>query len=257
MTVAPTLAERDAFAAQAHARAFRRVVRSVSGPSLLIGTMFWIGFLVIAVAVALIVRNLGNTMSGGVLIGAEYSAQWFAFTMGIVTVSTITMNHLAAGGTRRSLFQGASVSAPLVGILYAVLYVPALLAEKTLFESFGWSWEGPGRPADPGAEWFLHAALSELVLVTGYVLVGIAVATAYQTHGVTRGTVLLVPSVALLFALDFAAGSGSGDDIFGGLRPETSIGGDLLWLLVAVAVLGVAAAWMRYHLSRLRLRPTK
>jgi hypothetical protein len=235
---APSLAERDVFAARAHTVAVRRVLRSVAGPSL-------------------IVDRAGNEMTNGVLLGAEYSARWVAFSVAISTIATIAMNHVAAGGTRRALFVGSAASALVAGALYGMLNVVALLGERALFRGLGWDWHASVDVLEPGGRWFVHAGLAELLVIATYAVVGIAIAVAYQTHGALRGTLLLVPSIALLLAVDFAAGTGSGDDIFGGLRPESSFLGDLVWLVGAVAVLLVAIAWMRFHLSRLRLRPTK
>jgi hypothetical protein len=257
MTAAPTVAQRDAFAAQVHTNAVRRVVRSVGGPGLVIGAGFWALFMLVAVVVPLIVDAAGNDMTNGVLVGAEYSARWFAFSVAIATTATISMNHVAAGGTRRALYVGSVISALGVSVLYGVLGVVALLGERALFGALGWDWRAPIDVVDPSASWFLHAGLADLVVAATYAMVGTAIATAYQTYGVTQGTVLLVPSLVLLLGVDLAAGTGSGDDLFGGLRPETSFGGDMAWLLVAVAVLLVAMVWMRYQLSRLRLRPTR
>jgi hypothetical protein len=257
MTAAPTLVQRDAFAAQAHGCAVRRVTRAVGGPSLIIGVGFWALFMLVAVVVPLIVDRTGNEMSNGILVGAEYSARWFAFSVAISMIATISTNHVAAGGTRRALFAGSVVAALAAGVLYGVLNVATLLGERALFGALGWTWHAPIDVVDPDASWFLHTGLAELIVIATYAVVGIAIAIAYQTHGPTRGTLLLVPSIVLMIGVDFAAGTGSGDDIFGGLRPETSFLGDLAWLAGAVAVLLVAVAWMKFHLSRLRLRPTK
>ncbi|WP_418275810.1 hypothetical protein ACNHYB_13255 [Isoptericola jiangsuensis] len=257
MSVATTRTERDTFTARAHARAVRRVVRSVAGSSMIVGAAFWVIFTLVAVAVPLIVDRAGNDMRNGVLVGAEYSARWFAFTLAIIMVATITTNHVAAGGTRRALFAGSVVSSVVVAVLYGAANVAALLIERAVFGALGWTWHAPIDVVDPGVGWFVHNGLSEAVVTVGYVLVGVAVATAYQTHGAMRGTVLLVPSLAILFVLELATGTGSGDDVLGRLRPDTGSTGDLLWLAGSVVAVLLAALWARYHLSRLRLRPTR
>ncbi|PFG44493.1 hypothetical protein ATJ88_3218 [Isoptericola jiangsuensis] len=247
------LTDRDVFVAAARRRGFRRVVRSVTEGGVIVGAGFWAVFTLVAVVVPLIVDAAGNEMGNGVLVGAEYSARWFAFTLGIILVSTIMTNHVAAGGTRRSLFTGSVVAALLTGAVYGVLNVVAFLVERAVFTGLGWTWTAPVDVVPGDLLWWTGVALSELLVVSVYVMVGVAVAVGYQNHGAWTGTLLLLPGLVLLAAVELAAGTGSADDLLSPLR----VGPGVLWAGVGVAVLAVAAGWMHLHLSRLRLRPTR
>jgi hypothetical protein len=248
-----SLDERAAFEAEMRRRGFRRVVDCVTGGGVIFGAGFWAVFTLLAVIVPVIVDHYGNEMGGGVLIGAEYSARWFAFTLGIILVSMIMTNHVAAGGTRRSLFTGSVVAAVLTGAVYGVLNVAAFLVERAVFTGFGWTWHAPGDVLPDGIGWWAGVALSELLVVTVYVMVGIAVAVGYQNHGVWTGTLLIVPALVLLAAVEVAAGTGTADDLLGHLRT----GSGPLWYALGLVVVAAAAGWMHVHLSRLRLRPTR
>jgi hypothetical protein len=251
-----TRAERDTFAARVHARAVRRVARYVGSVTLVIGAVFWGIFLVVTVAVPLIVRQAGGVMGGGAMTGAEYAAPWFALSLGTIALATVVVPHLAAGGTRRSMFVGALVAALVAGVAYGVAAMLLLLVERSLFGALGWEWEQLGSGLDAGDAWLVVSGAGTAIGVAVYMLVGMAAQATYRTNGVWRGTALLLPGLALLVLVDHATRSGAFADALGGL----GLVGDLpagAGLLLALVVLALAAAWLWWQLRVLRLRPTR
>jgi len=255
MSAVVSLAERDAFVARAHARAVRRVAVCVGQGMLVIGAIFWGIFLVVTVAVPLIVHQAGGVMGGGAMTGAAYAAPWFAFSLGLITVAAVVVPHLAAGGTRRSLFVGATLAALAAGVAYGAAYALLLLVERATFGALGWEWELLGSGPDTGAAWFLAAGVGEAIAISVYALVGMAVQASYRTCGVWRGTALLVPALALVVLVDTVTGRGSFGEVFDGLTgawPGTPLG-----LLLELVVLALAVGWAWWQLRLLRLRPTR
>jgi len=251
-----TRADRDAFAARVHARAVRRVARSVGAATLVIGAWFWGVFLVVAVAVPLIVHQAGGVMGGGVMTGAEYAAPWFALSLGMIALASLVVPHVAAGGTRRAMFVGGLGAALVAGVAYGVVEVLLLLVERGVFGALGWEWEQLGSGL-AGGPWVVVTAVAEAIAVMVYMLVGMAAQAAYRTFGVWQGTLLLLPGLALLVLVDHATRSGAFADAFGGL----GLGGDrlpaALGLLQALVVLALAVGWLWWQLRVLRLRPTR
>ncbi|MFD6176060.1 MULTISPECIES: hypothetical protein [unclassified Isoptericola] len=252
-TVTP--AEHDAFAARARSRAARRVARSVGSATLLIGSGFWGLFLVATVAVPLVVRQAGGVMGGGAMTGAEYAASWFALSLGMITVAGLTVPHLAAGGTRRSMFSGALSASLVAGVAYGVAYAVLLLVERALFDGLGWTWDRVGSGLDAGGAWVVVSGAAEAIGVVVYMLVGMAAQASYRTHGVWAGTALLVPGFVLVVLVDHATRLGTFSDAFGTL----GLGGDhapaALGLAQALVVLALAAGWLWWQLRDVRLRP--
>ncbi|MFC8597248.1 hypothetical protein [Isoptericola sp. NPDC057191] len=255
--VVVTPAERDVFVARMHARAVRRVARSVGRASLVVGSIFWGIFLVVTVAVPLVVHQAGGVMGGGVLTGAEYAAPWFALSLGMIALGSLVVPHLAAGGTRRSLAVGGLGAALVAGLAYGVAYGLLLLVERGLFGALGWTWDQLGSGLDAGGAWLVVTVVASAISVAVYTLVGMAAQAAYRTHGVWRGTALLLPGLVLLVLVDHATRSGAFADAFGGL----GLGGDhapaALGLLQAFVVLALAAGWLWWQVRTLRLRPTR
>lgn len=252
-----TRADRDAFVARVQARATRRVARSVGQATLVIGGIFWAIFLVTTVGVPLVVHQAGGVMGGGVMTGAEYAAPWFALSLGMIALASLVVPHLAAGGTRRSLAVGGLAAALVAGVAYGVAYALMLLVERGLFGALGWEWEQLGSGLDAGGAWLVVTGAGEAISVVVYMLVGMAAQAAYRTHGMWRGTLLLLPSLALLFLVDHATRNGAFADALGGL----GLGGDhapaALGLLQAVVVLALAVGWTWWQVRSLRLRPTR
>jgi hypothetical protein len=252
-----TRAERDAFAAGVHARAVRRVARSVGQTSLVIGAVFWAVFLVATVGVPLVVRQAGGVMGGGAMTGAEYAAPWFALSLGTIALAALVVPHLAAGGTRRSLAVGGIAASLVTGVAYGVAYTLMLLLERGLFDALGWEWEQLGSGLDAGGAWLVVTGAGEAIAVVVYALVGMAAQAGYRTCGVWRGTALLLPGLALLFLVDHATRNGAFADALGGLGLRGGPAPAVLGLLQALVVLVLAAGWMWWQVRLLRLRPTR
>jgi len=250
-----TRAERDAFVARAHSRATRRVARSVGSALLLIGAGFWGIFLLGTVAVPLIVRAAGGVMGGGAMTGAQYAVTWFSLSIGMIAVSALVVPHLAAGGTRRSLYTGSLAAALVAGAAYGLAYAALLLVERALFGALGWTWEQLGTGLDAGGAWVVVSGVGQAITAVVAMLVGMAVQAAYRTHGIWRGTVLLLPGLLLLVLADHAVRNGTFADAFGSLGLGGPHAPVALGLAQALVVLALAAGWLWWQLRGMRLRP--
>lgn len=249
--------DRSAFAAQMHSRAVRRVRRSLTSAVVLIGAGFWVVYAVVAVVVPLIVRNAGHQMDTGVLSAADYIARWVAFGTSVAMFATILRPHLAAGGTRRALRDGAVRAAAIVGLVYGLLKAVALLGERAYFEALGWPWQRPdGTLLADGGELAL-TVLAEALVTAVYLLVGCAVVAGYQCYGVWRGTALLLPGLVLLALVEVAAHSGTTADLLGRLVTLDGTAALAGRLLAGLVVVTLAAGWLQLRLRNLRLRPTR
>lgn len=256
----PAVADRPAFAAWALARAARRVRHTVASAVVLVGAGAWLLFAVVATAIPLIVDRAGNEMDAGVLYVADYIIRWVAFGTGVAVFAALLPTHLAAGGTRRSLRTGAFGAAMLAGLAYGVLCGLATAGERGLFAALGWSWEPPdgGLAGEGGALGGLAGtAAAEALIVTVYVLVACAVVAGYQSSGVWRGTLLVVPGIALLALAELAVASGGVDDALGRFLRVDGTLGVVVGLVGGVAVVALATAWLHLRLRTLRLRPTR
>jgi len=257
MSAVVTRAERDTFTARAHARAVRRVTRSVGQVMLAVGAGFWGIFLVATVGVPLVVHQVGGVMGGGAMTGARYAVPWFVFSLAMIAVLGLVVPHLAAGGTRRSLFTGALVAVLAAGVAYGAAYALLLVVERALFGALGWQWEQLGSDLDAGGAWLAVTAVGEAIAVVVYALVGIAAQAGYRTCGIWRGTALLLPGLALLVLVDHATRHGVFDDALGGLGLVGDGAPAALGLLQALVVLALAVGWAWWQLRTLRLRPTR
>lgn len=253
-----TADERAAFVARAQAAAVRRVTRTAAAVSLVVGSWFWGIFALVTVAVPLIVHAAGGVMGGGVTTGAEYSSRWFAFSMGVVVTATVVVTHLAAGGTRRALWVGQLRAALVVGVAYGLAFVAVLLLERVVFGGLGWTWELAGAGLAPdGAGWIGVTFASEALVAATYLLGGVAVAAGYQTHGLWRGTFLVLPALVLLFLADVASRTGAGGDVLEAVLGVLGGPSPALGLLAGAAVLALAVAAAYQQVRTLRLRPTR
>ncbi|WP_407320433.1 hypothetical protein UQW22_08250 [Isoptericola halotolerans] len=247
---------RAALAAVSQRRATRRATRSMAVPSLLVGTGFWVFFATAAVVVPFVVDRAGGHMDVGVLVAAEYSARWFAFSLGLITCSTILATHLAAGGTRRALRDAALVTAVVTAPAYGVLRALATVAEREVFRAVGWPWSEPEGGLATGSGGVLATAGAEVLVVVVYVLVGCAVAIGYTSDGPWRGTLLLLPGLVLLGLVELATRSGWATDVLGSLLPDEA-SGTVAGIVVALAAIGLSAVWLHLRLRTVRLRPTR
>lgn len=256
-TAVVTRAQRDAFVVSAHRRAVRKATRTLAGGSLLIGAMYWGIFLVITVALPLIVDAAGGEISGGAMVGAEYSARWFAFSLGVVLFAMLLVSHLAAGGTRRALWTGSVRAVLVVGLAYGVTNSVALLVERGIFGALGWEKERLGSALTPQDDWFVVSAAAESLAVAAYMLVAIAIAAGYYSHGVWRGTLLIVPGLVLLALADVTTRTGALDDALTALLEPVLPTSAAVGLPACLVVVAVSAGWLWWQLRTLTLRPTR
>ncbi|WP_402468502.1 hypothetical protein [Isoptericola aurantiacus] len=256
-TPAPTADERRVLAARTDARAVRRVQRSVASGTVLIGAGAWVVFLAVAVAVPLIVHNAGNSMDTGVLFITEYIARWIAFGTAVAVFATIVPTHLAAGGTRRALRAGALRAAAIAGIVFGLLKALAFLGERGVFAALGWTWRWPDGVLGADGGGLTLTAVSEGLVVAVYVLFGCAVVAGYQSHGIWRGTLLLLPGLALCALVELVTRSGSAEDVLGRFLDLDGVTAVVVGIVGGLAAVALAAAWLHLHLRTLRLRPTR
>lgn len=254
-TTAP--ASRAELVARVQRRATRRAARSMLVPSLVVGLSFWAFVTVAAAAVPVVVDRFGGHMDVGVLVAAEYSARWFAFTLGVITCSIILATHLAAGGTRRALRDAALITAGVTGPAYGVLHAIALLVERGTFRAVGWTWPRPEGGLVTGDAGIWPTAGAEALVVVVYVLVGCAVVVGYLVDGVGRGTLHLVPALALLGLAELSTRSGWAVDLLGGFLPAEGPGTIAVGMAGAAVAIVLSAAWLHLRLRTLRLRPTR
>ncbi|MGF0118186.1 hypothetical protein ACQFYA_17975 [Promicromonospora sp. Marseille-Q5078] len=258
-TTTVTRAERDAFAADAHHRAVRHVSWTFASGALVVGAWYWGAFLLITVAVPLVVSAVGGVMGGGVATGLEFSARWFVLSMGVVLTVMTVVTHLAAGGTRRALGSGTLRAAGVAGVANGIAFVVVLLVERGVFGAVGWEWDpvGIGLASPDGGAWIVVTAVSEALVSATYLLGGVAVAAGYQTHGLWRGTLLVLPALLLLFLADIASRTGAGEAILVGAAGDIGTTPPAVGLVAGAAVLALAVAAVHLQLRNLRLRPTR
>jgi hypothetical protein len=128
-------------------------------------------------------------------------------TLGILGSSAILTLHVAAGGSRRSLFEGVVRGAVVVGALFGVVTTLALLGERLLSTSLGMTWRRLGAlPFDSPAMVLGTAVAESLVLIT-YILVGAAIGIGF-THSTGWGTLLLIPLAVPAVLVDLATRTG-------------------------------------------------
>ena len=257
--VGASRAARDAFAARAQARAGRRVVRNVATALLFMGAIFWGVYLVITIAVPLIVHAAGGVMGGGVMTGAEYSARWFALSVGVGIFAGTVGTHLAAGGTRRALW-GGSVRASLLGsVAFGLLFSVGMLVEHGLFGLLGWTTElRLGSMLGPEDAWFAVSAVAEAVVIVTYVVVGMAISAGFYSHSPWVGILFVPVGLVLCLLVEGATRTGAGDDILTALLgPGALPGSVVVGVPAGLLVLCVAGAWYWWQVRSIRLRPAR
>ncbi|GAA4730973.1 hypothetical protein GCM10023216_23610 [Isoptericola chiayiensis] len=249
------LDERVAFVRQVRRAATARATRAIAEPLVVVGLGFWVVVGLAGVVVPQIVDRAGNQMDTGVLGTGGYSARWFAFALGLIMVATIAPNHVAAGGTRRSLFRGSLLAAAVGGVFNGLAYAVAKLAERSYFDALGWTWEAPEFLVFGGRSGFTLTVVAAGLAIAAYVLVGIAVAIGYLHHGPWRGTLLLVPNAAVLALAEVATRT---ERFLEPLGPELTGATAVAATLVATsAVVVIAAGWLRLNLRTLPIRPSR
>jgi hypothetical protein len=158
-----------------------------------VGVWFWAIYLVYAVGIIAGNGLAGNDLEISAFDSTLGSSRWPVLWLGAAVPAALLATHLAAGGTRRSLFDGVVRGALVVGAGFGAATTIALLAERALSTSLGMTWRRLGALPFDGVAGVVSTLVAESLVVTTYVLVGAGIGFAYQRHGAARGTLASIP----------------------------------------------------------------
>lgn len=259
--IAVTAAQREARTAHVRRAATRSDLRYLAVGHGTFGTAFWVVFGLVAVIVPLVVDASGGRMDdGGVLWATSYSARWVAFSVAAGGIHNLAAAHLAAGGTRRTLFRGAVAGSAVAGFVYGALFGVARVGERTLFGSLGFTWSAPPSLGTlAGADGAALAALGEALAVTAYTLAGAGVVAAFlgaRHRGQGILAVLVLAATVLAADLTTQTGSlqGAATSLAERWQPDGAAG-VVVATAASLAVVVLAAGWLWLRLRRVQLRP--
>ncbi|MFD2793678.1 hypothetical protein ACFS27_08960 [Promicromonospora vindobonensis] len=172
-----------------------------------VGIWFWAVYVLYAVGISVGNAAAGNDLEISALDATLGSARWPMIWLGISASTGILALHVAAGGSRRSMFEGVVRGAAVVGAGFGVVTTLALLGERLLSTSLGMSWRRLGAlPFDsPGA--VLGTAVAEALVITTYILVGACIAAGF-IHAGAWGGLLIVPLAVPAVLVDLATRTG-------------------------------------------------
>lgn len=237
-------------------RAATRVVRRrVTRALLLAGAWFWAFWTALVVGAPLVVGRWGGDLDGLTYDAAGGPGRWVAFAVGIIAAAALLTLHVAAGGTRRALVDGAARAALTGGAVYGVLAVLLSLAEERVYAAVERPWQGPAAPVDPGTPvGAVVVAAGEALVVVTYLLVGVAVLAGYRRYGAWRGT-LLIPALLVPAALaDLATRTGTLGILVRGLDAGLAV--DTVLTVAGGAAAAAVAALVAHRMVRaVPLRP--
>jgi hypothetical protein len=260
-TATVTAAERAARNAQARRTATRAATRYVATGQLVFAAAFWVLFALVVVLVPTFVDASGGQMRGGVLHAVGYSARWVAFSLAIGTTTNLAAVHLAAGGTRRSLFRGIVAGSAAAGLAYGLALGLARLGERAFFHRLGWDWVSPDGYSTAGnLGGDALAALGEGIAITGYALVGAGVVASFLgLRRLGRAVLAIVVALLTVAAVETATRTGNGGTTVGRWVAENWLpdgaAGVVAGVAVALAVVALAAGWVWSRLRHVQLRP--
>ena len=143
-TIEETAMSRTDLARAGHLRGVAGVSRRLHGAGLTIGIWFWGVYALYAVGITVGNAVAGNDLEISALDATLGAARWPMLTLGVIASSAILTLHVAAGGSRRSLFVGVLRGAVVVGAGYGVVTTLALLGERLLSTSLGMTWHRLG-----------------------------------------------------------------------------------------------------------------
>lgn len=242
----------------AHLRGVAAASRRLWRSGLTIGIWFWAIYALYAVGITVGNAVAGNDLEISALDTTLGASRWPMITLGVLAASMILTLHVAAGGSRRSLFEGVVRGAVVVGALLGVVTTLALLGERLLSTSLGMTWRRLGAlPFDSPATVLGTAVAESLVLIT-YVLVGACIGVGF-THSRAWGTLLMIPLAVPAVLVDLATRTGVVGTIANvELRPdldhaEVPASEGLLTMLLGLggaALVVVLAAVLLYALLR-------
>jgi hypothetical protein len=212
MTMTTQRIEETAMTRSEHIRAgdlrgVAAVDQRLRGNSLVVGIWFWGVYLLYAVGITLGNAAAGNDLKISALDATIGSARWPMIWLGISASVGILALHVAAGGSRRSMFGGVVRGAVVVGAGFGVVTTLALLGERLLSTSLGMTWRRVGAlPFDSPAA-VLGTAVAEALVITTYLLVGAAIGVGF-TQVRAWGTLLMIPLLIPAALVDLATRTG-------------------------------------------------
>jgi len=204
---------------------------------------FWAIAIVVVTVVTVVVANVGEPHVS-ILAFARQGAIWFPFSIFIIVAATYFPIHVATGLTRRSLAQGAILTAVVGAVIYGTVFSVLLLVERAIYDAAGWRWLFfDDMSADAPPSTFIPGLL--LTFLVAY-LSGLLVGIAYQRGRGLWGTVTLPLTAGpiLLVSGLFAADAGP-------IATESWFGGRGLSTPIAVIAALVIAAVMAFAFDRL------
>ncbi len=254
--------ERAARVVWARRTATRAAARYVSIAQLVFAGVFWAVFGLVAAVVPLIVDQSGVRMDGGgVLAATGYSARWVAFSIAIGTTINLASAHLAAGGTRRTMFRGMVAGSLVAGLAFGLAFGLGRIGERALFGALGWPWVAPGGYSTaPTLGGDALGALGEGIAIAGFALTGAGVAAAFLgMRSLRRGIVVILVALLMAAAVEIATRTGTGGQTAGRWVAEhwlpAGAGGVVAGICAGIAVLALTAGWLWLRLRHLQLRP--
>jgi hypothetical protein len=206
-TIEETTMSRTDLVRAAHLRGVAGASRRLRGAGLTIGIWFWAIYVLYAVGITVGNAVAGNDLEISALDATLGASRWPMITLGLLAASTTLTLHVAAGGSRRSLFEGIVRGAVVAGALLGVVTTLALLGERQLSTMLGMTWRRlGGLPFDSPAMVLGTAVAESLVLIT-YVLVGACIGIGF-THSKAWGALLVIPLAVPAVLVDLATRTG-------------------------------------------------
>ncbi|MFI8527054.1 hypothetical protein ACIGB8_21545 [Promicromonospora sukumoe] len=206
-TVEETTMARTDLARAAHVRGVRGVARRLRGSGLTVGLWFWGLYALYAVGITVGNAAAGNDLEISALDATLGATRWPMIAIGVIASSAILTLHVAAGGGRRSMFEGVLRGSVVVGAGFGVVTTLALLGERLLSTSLGMTWRRLGALPFDSPLTVLGTTVAEALALATYALVGACIGIGF-TYGGARGTLLIVPLALPAVLADVATRTG-------------------------------------------------
>lgn len=191
----------------AHLRGVSGVHRRLLRTGTTVGIWFWCIYVLYAVGITVGNAATGNDLEISALDATIGASRWPVIWLGISASVGILTLHLAAGGNRRSLFEGVVRGAIGIGAGFGVVTTLVLLGESALSTSLGMTWRRLGAlPFDSPVE-VLGTAVAEALVITTYILVGASIGVGFK-RARALGTLLMVPLLLPAALADLATRTG-------------------------------------------------
>jgi hypothetical protein len=190
-----------------HLRGVAGVSRRLRRSGLVVGIWFWAIYVLYAVGITVGNAVAGNDLEVSALDATLGASRWSMIWLGITASVGVLALHLAAGGSRRSLFDGVVRGSLVVGAGYGVVTTLALLGERTLSMSLGMTWRRLGALPFDSPLTVLGTVVAEALVITTYLLFGACVGAGFARYR-AWGTLLVVPLAVPAVLVDLATRTG-------------------------------------------------